>query len=88
MYFLIDFLLTILLLVYDTNGDVSPSVGSLGGGTRITISGGPFSEDPHNSGGNVVIMESSGGPTLSCAPEDYLSNLGQIVCVTQNSGHG
>ena len=88
MYFLINFLLTLQLLVYGSNGDVSPSVGSLGGGTRITISGGSFSEDPYNSGGNVVIMENSDEPTLSCGHVDYLSNPDQIVCVTQNSGHG
>ena len=88
MYFLIKYLLALLLLVYGSNGDVSPSVGSLVGGTRITISGGAFSGDPYNSAGNVVIMENFNEPTLSCDPVDYSSNPEQIVCVTQNSGHG
>ena len=93
MLFICSILFALSLLFPVSNAAVSPSVGSLAGGTRITISGEGFSSDPFNSPtdstaskGNRVILESN-SHSLSCDTVDYSSNSIQIVCVTQNSPH-
>ena len=95
MLFLFRLLFAVSILLHDSSAVVSPSTGSLAGGTRITISGGGFSEDPFNSPtdgtsskGNIVLLERDASPSIACDTVDYSSNSEQIVCVTRNSGHG
>ena len=81
--------ITLLFLLFSTsNGDISPSVGSLGGGTRVTISGSGFSEDSYESSNGNIVRLTTNNPTetLPCEAVSYSSNSEQIVCVTGNSG--
>ena len=94
MLFLCNILFALSLLLHGSSAGVSPSTGSLAGGTEITISGEGFSMDPFNSPtdgtsskGNTVMLESDSSHSLGCATVDYSSNSNQIVCVTQRSGH-
>lgn len=64
----------------------SPTVGSLGGGTRMSIRGEGFSSNQH-SGANEVYLQ-SGDSFIPCDVQAYYSTSTQIVCDTRPSPTG
>eukprot|EP00742_Colponemidia_sp_Colp-10_P000666 GILJ01000725.1.p1 GENE.GILJ01000725.1~~GILJ01000725.1.p1 ORF type:complete len:5003 (-),score=847.36 GILJ01000725.1:252-15260(-) len=59
---------------------VSPTAGSVNGGTYVTISGSGFNTDYYT--GNNDVMLSSNGLAVDCAIEEQLSSASRIICVS------